>query len=284
MTSPFQALLDYAETGRALDGTRREQIRALEEFLGVELVRGDSPTPKLTAAARRLLPQARRAVAEMKRCQDVVRSGAPSTFDLTIGTRYELGLSWILPALDPLRRARPERNVHLVFGSGGDLMNRLDRGELDAVVTSSRLDRPDLTQDVLHRESYVFVGAPGLVQQSPLRGVEDAPHHTLVDTNASLPLFRYLLEALDDKTVWPFRRIERMGTIAAIRQRVLAGTGVAVMPRYFVQHDLDQGRMKPLMSWLQLREDTFRLIWRDGNLHGAELRQLAKELRAMELR
>lgn len=284
MIRPFQALLDYAETGQPLDEQRRSQIRELEEFLNVALVQGDTPTPKLTPAARRLLPQARRSVAEMKRCQELVRGGTPTTFDLTIGTRYELGLSWLLPALDPLRRSRPERNVHLVFGSGGDLMTRLDRGELDAVVTSSRLDRPDLTQEMLHRESYVFVGAPGLVRQSPLRGVEDAPHHTLVDTNASLPLFRYLLEALDDKQVWPFRRIERMGTIAAIRQRVLAGTGVAVMPRYFVQHDLDQGRMKLLMSWLQLREDSFRLIWRGGNLHGAELRQLAKELQATELR
>jgi LysR family transcriptional regulator, glycine cleavage system transcriptional activator len=123
-----------------------------------------------------------------------------------------------------------------------------------------------------------------MLREKPLRGAEDAPAHVLIDTKSQLPLFRYLLEALETDDVWPFSRVERMGTIAAIRHRVLSGAGVAVLPRYFVQQDLDEGRMRLLMSWLQLREDSFRLLWRAGHLHGAELKQLARELRAIELR
>mgnify|MGYP002633378002 CR=1 FL=1 len=266
------------------EGQVHEDILALEDALGARLVNASGRTLTLTSAGQRLLPQARRTVGELRRCQQLLAGGAPQTFDLTIGTRFELGLSWLVPSLDSLRAARPERNIHVVFGSSDELLGRMDRGEIDALISSTRHERSDLGAEPLHSESYVFVGSPQLLQEKPLRGAEDAPAHVLVDTNGRLPLFRYLLEALESDEVWPFGRVERMGTIAAIRHRVLSGAGVAVLPRYFVQADLDQGRMRMLMSWLQLREDSFRLLWRAGHLHGAELRQLARELRAVELR
>ena len=273
-----------AEAARALGlpvSAVLEHLTRLEGQLGASLVDDEG---QLTGAGQRLLPQARRALNELQRCQQLLAGGQPQDFALTLGSRFELGQSWLVPSLDALRQARPERSLHMVFGDSAELLTRLERGELDTLVSSTRLERPGLVMETLHREDYVFVGSPPLVSENPLRGPDDAPNHTLVDTTGDLPLFRYLLEALEGDQPWAFGGVERMGTIAAVRLRVLAGAGVAVLPRYFVQTDLEQGRMKLLMSWLQLREDAFRLIWRAGHLHDAELRQLAKELRAFELR
>lgn len=262
-----------------------DRIRKLEDQLGVALFARSTRSVALTPAGMRLLPQARRCLEEARRCLDVVaEEGRRPPFELRLGTRFELGLSWIVPALDTLRQARPERTLQLVFGDSDDLLRKLRLGRVDAAVTSFRLTRGSLAYAALHPEHYDFVAAPGLLETAPLRGPADAVAHTILDATPDLPLFRYLLDALPDAEPWPFARQEELGAIAAIRARALEGAGVAVLPRYYVQGDLDAGRLARLMPEVTLRSDTFRLIWQAGDPREAEYRALAQELRAHPLR
>lgn len=163
-------------------------------------------------------------------------------------------------------------------------MARLRGGEIDAFVSSIRLTGRGLSYAVLHDEDYVFIGTPRLLKAAPITCAPDAVRHTLVDVDASLPLFRYLLDGLGEVDEWPFSRVEMMGTIAAIRARVLAGRGVAVLPRYFVQPDLDAGRMVRILPEVEIPTDVFRLIWRESNPQAPRLRLLAEELQAIPLK
>jgi DNA-binding transcriptional LysR family regulator len=45
-------------------------------------------------------------------------------------------VSWLCPALTPLSRRRPERTIHLYNGDTPDLLRRLERGDLDAIVAA----------------------------------------------------------------------------------------------------------------------------------------------------
>ncbi|MCA9526512.1 MAG: LysR family transcriptional regulator [Myxococcales bacterium] len=262
-----------------------DRIRRLEEDLDVRLFERSTRRVELTAAGRRLKPQAERALAEAGACKAVVHAeDRPLPFELTLGTRFELGLSWLLPALDPLQAARPDRRLNLSFGVGPDLWSRIARGEVDAVVTSTRLTVGELDYALLHEERYVFCGAPALLAQTPLGHPDDARAHTLLDAFADLPLFRYLLDARPAADAWGFRRTELLGTIAAIRLRALAGKGVAVLPAYFVADDLAAGRLVAVLPDHPLQHDWFRLIWRRGHPLAEELRALAEALRGFPLR
>jgi DNA-binding transcriptional LysR family regulator len=84
--------------------------------------------------------------------------------------------------------------------------------------------------------------------------------------------------------VWSFAQHEYLGTIAAIRLRVLQGAGVAVLPRYFVARDLRARRMVQVLPKLKLQRDAFRLVWRAGHSRENEIRQLATELARIPLR
>jgi len=54
----------------------------------------------LTDAGKRLLPHARTLLEDAARCRAVAAGDArPLPFSFTIGTRYELGISWLCPAL-----------------------------------------------------------------------------------------------------------------------------------------------------------------------------------------
>ena len=261
-----------------------DRIKRLELGLGASLFSRTTRSVALTPAGHRLLPEARHCLEQARRCVEVVNEDGELPLELLIGTRYELGMSWIVPALSVLQEAHPLRQIHLYFGQSDDLMTRLRDGRLDAFISSTRLTRSGLTYATLHPEDYVFVAAPSLIAERPLSGPEDAGAHWLLDIGPSLPLFRYLLDGLGQTEDWPFLSVESLGSIAPIRYRLLEGVGVAVMPRYFVQGDLDAGRLVQLLPEAPMRTDAFRLIWRQGDHRDAALRAFAEELREMPLR
>jgi DNA-binding transcriptional LysR family regulator len=257
-----------------------DRIRRLEEALGTTLLTRTTRQVALTEAGERLLPLAREVLSHAGRLQAAaIEAMRPLPYQLVIGTRYELGLSWLCPALEPLARNRPERTIHLYNADSPDLLRRLERGDLDAVVASMRLTSPRLAYAALHPEDYLFVGI-----DRRMRRREDAREMTLVDVSPDLPLFRYFLDAQSDAEPWPFARVEYMGGIGTIRRRLLDGGGrVAVLPRYFIAPDIAAGRLVKLFPRIRLRSDSFRLVWRAGNPREADLIALATELRARPL-
>jgi LysR family glycine cleavage system transcriptional activator len=260
------------------------RIQRLESELAAPLFERTTRRVALTDAGRRLLPQARVALAEAARCAAVVHDAhAVPPHTLVLGTRYELGMSWIVPALAELRRARPERRLELFFGDSADLLRRLAREQVDAMVSSVRLTDAGLTYARLHEERYCFVARPSLLDTSPLDSPRDAGRHCLLDIHGDLPLFRYFLDARPRAEAWEFGDTEFLGTIGAVRYRVLEGAGVAVLPRYFVEPDLKSGALTAVLPDFEPVTDAFRLVWRRGHPLEDSLRLLATELAARPL-
>ncbi|MDI1450594.1 LysR family transcriptional regulator [Polyangium sp. 6x1] len=263
-----------------------DRIQRLEDTLGAPLFDRTTRRVALTAAGERLVPEAQRCLDQARRCGEVVlrEDGAPMPYELTIGTRFELGLSWLVPALDALTAARPERRLHLSFGDTPDLVRQAQRDVIDAFVSSARLSDAGFSYARLHEERYVFVGQRQLLARRPLADREDCAAHTLLDAQRDLPLFRYFLDTRPGSEDWAFRRVEVLGTIGAVRLRALAGAGVAVLPHYFVASDLRRGRLVPILPKAKLPSDWFRLVWREGHPREAALRKLAEDLVARPLR
>lgn len=261
-------------------GAFSDRMKRLEEELGTRLFERTTRRTHLTSAGHRLLPHAKQLLEDADYCRTLAQADdhrAP--FQLTLGTRFELGLSWLTPALPTLETARPERTLHLYMGDSPDLLRQIQAGTIDAAVTSTRIHQSSLRYANLHPEHYDFVGT-----FQDVRGPKDVSELTLVDINPDLPLFRYLLDALPEGKPWPFDKHQYLGGIAAIRLRLLQGRGVAVLPRYFIRTDLQTGRLRRFLPDVTLREDAFRLVWRDGHPRESELIELAEELRRLPLR
>jgi LysR family transcriptional regulator, glycine cleavage system transcriptional activator len=261
-----------------------DRIRRLEEELRAPLFERTTRKIALTAAGERLLPQARRCLDEAERCRAAVSSDERAPYELLLGTRFELGLSWVVPALGQLEQRHPERRLHLYFGDTPDLLPRVLRGELSCMITSARLTTPGLSFVRLHEEQYVVVAQAGLIKRRPFVTAADARQHVLLDVHSDLPLFRYFLDARSAREVWQFGAVRHLGAIAAVRARALEGAGIAVLPHYFVRQDLERKRLVRLMSKTKLPSDWFRLVWRSGHAREVELRQIAAELCELPLR
>jgi LysR family glycine cleavage system transcriptional activator len=261
-------LLNFRAAARAVGLTPAalgQRIKQLEDLLDARLFHRTTRTVTLTEEGLALLPYAQRT---LEAAADCVRAGrgevGPPPMELTLGTRHELGLSWVMPLLPRLRKAQAGLTLHVYFGSGPDLVHRVRSLQIDCAVTSTVLTDPKLDSIKLHEERYVFVGAPKLLKQIPLADPRNAERHTLVDVTPDMALFRYFRDG-NGAPPMQFGKVLRMGTIAAIRHLVLRGDGLAVLPEYFVQPDLDADRLVRLFPSVTLQSDHFRLVFRSDD-------------------
>jgi DNA-binding transcriptional LysR family regulator len=279
-------LLNFRKAARKVSLTPAAfgaRIRQLEEQLGVPLFQRTTRVVTLTERGAALLPYAQRCLDAAQDCVLAARGdkGAPVT-EIVLGTRHELGLSWVLPQMGALAEKLPHVELHLYFGSGPDLLNRVRTAEVDCAVTSSRFSDAKLDSIALQKESYVFVGAPSLLKRLPLTEPADARHHTLLDASRDLPLFAYFRDAYKGKL--EFGRVQRLGAISAIRERALGGGGVAVLPAYLVEDDLARKRLVPVLPGTKLMDDRFRLVFRGDDPRRSVFDAIAAHLTLVPLR
>lgn len=261
------------------------RLKQLEDQVGAQLFVRTTRSVSLTETGLSLVPLAERCVGAAEACAQVQRNaGEPPAMVMTLGTRQELGLSWVLPMRRTLLRSRPWLELHLHVSSGPDLLLRLRTMEIDCAITSTPIGDPRLDALQLHREDYALVAAPKLLATTPLRRAEDARAHTLLDISADLPLFRYFRDSVAGGDEWRFQRGSWLGGIAAIRSEALDGAGVAVLPEYFVRRDLAAKKLVRLLPRVTIAHDYFRLVFRAADPRRAVFESLAKELAAHPLR
>lgn len=261
-----------------------QRIRQLEAQIGRALFVRSTRSVRLTPEGLRLVPLASQTLHDALRCVQDIRAEGDEKLPvhLTLGTRFELGLSWVVPGIVALPEHLAHLTVHLYFGSGPDLLDRLQRGQLDAVITSAPAAHSDWTSEFLHREDYVFLGAPSLLDRIPLDRVEDASHHTLLDINATLPLMRYLNSVVPRPL--DFAHIRICGAGGAILELARAGLGVAVLPLYMASEAISLGQLRPVLPAISPLSDSFRMISRRDTLHARPIALLAEFFRAQDLR
>src|SRR6185369_7534945 len=83
-----------------------QRIRQLEDQIGTPLFHRTTRKVVLTQAGLALVPFAKKTLGTAEECLRAGRGEVgPVPMELTIGTRHELGMSWILPMLPQLRGA-----------------------------------------------------------------------------------------------------------------------------------------------------------------------------------
>lgn len=256
-----------------------QRIKQLEEKLGEPLFIRTTRHVELTAAGHRLIPVAESVLKETRKCAEAIHDGdAPARF--TIGTRFELGMSWVLPSILSLRETYPDWHVDMYCGSGPDIISQMQMGRVDCVITSAPIARSEWESEFLHPEAYVFVGAKSLLETNPFHDVKDAKNHTLIDITDALPLTRYLTSVsgqMEFKDVW------FCGAGEAMRNGALAGLGVCVLPEYMVRADLESGSLVKILPDIELLSDSFRLLFKRGAMLENIYRRVAEHLRERPL-
>ncbi|MET8558371.1 LysR family transcriptional regulator [Streptomyces sp. NPDC004959] len=252
------------------------QIRALERQVGRPLflrqARGVTPTSLGEELAHKAAPHLD---ALLEIAEGGVAASGSRARTLHLTGPPEFLAERALPALSGIDKGDgPGSGIRATFGTAQESLAGLAAGHHDLAISTVRPRGGLLTATALCDEELVLVAAPAWADRLPverLHGVGPTPGagHAqplpFVDCHESLPLVaRYWTTVFDALPPGPGAVI--VPDLRAVLGCVLAGAGLAVLPRYLCAAPLTEGRLRLLLHPAVAPLRTYFLVARTGTL------------------
>ena len=184
---PLNALRAFEAAARHLSFTKAagelsvtpaavsHQVKALEDYFGIQLFRRLTRALLLTDAGQTALPALRDGFDKLAEASERLRAHDARGM-LTVSVSPSFAAKWLVPRLDDFRTVHPDIDLRL---DASDTIVDLARGEADLSIRYGPGGYRDLRVDLLFEAEVFPVCAPGLCDgQHPLREPADLHRHT----------------------------------------------------------------------------------------------------------
>jgi len=237
-----QSLTETADKLGYAQPTISVQIKKLEKHFGVSLFDRSSRHLRLSAAGIKLLGYADRIVEEFREAEESF--ALKTNMELSIGTSETLA-SYFLPSyLQQFRSKFPEASLLFFPLAETEMIQKIRRNELDlGLIINTTLSQTELRSITVRREELVFI----CTQEHPLAGKKAVSPTSLENSTMIMSkkgcAYRDTLERLIGKHDIRYQVISEMGSMDGIKQSVMFGMGIALVPRLAVETELQQGKL-----------------------------------------
>lgn len=252
--------------------TISKQVTALEAHLGATLLHRTTRRLSPTEAGRAFYTDTVRILDDLAGAEEQVAEdqGAPRGV-LRINAPLSFSVSRLMPVVSEFMARHPQVRIDLALddrpvdpvGNAFDLSLRI-RTELDdSVLTSRRIG------GIAH----VVCISRDYPRPPPQRPEDLVDHPMLVYGDA--PTREYVFETIAERSRTATVRVVpalRTNNSLAIREALLLGAGVAVIPRFVVDRDLAQGRLVPLLTEWRRPDHALFALFTGGRAPPAKLR------------
>ncbi|GAA5533999.1 LysR family transcriptional regulator [Deinococcus aluminii] len=217
------------------------QLRALTELMGEPLYTRHARGITLTEAGLELLPHAQAMARTMKQVAELAHNKR-----YRVRSHVRLGVSWTLAPRAVTLAAHfqggaPSLGIHAAHTP--ELIARVARGELDAALT---VDASQVLPDGLEARRFASEDLRLITPAGhPLAGYGYVAPHQLAGEVLLLPMpessvRRRATRLLEHAGVTPERPLE-LGSFLAVKDALVRGVGVAILPRSLVAAEVDCG-------------------------------------------
>lgn len=244
MAFDFRALRYFVAVAEELHFTRAaerlyiaqpalsEQVRRLEDELGVELLRRSTRKVELTAAGEEFLSRARRILAEADEAlADASRAARGETGRIRVATGATAGLELVPRVLRAFREERPLVHLDLRQSNWEDLSGGLRDGLADAAFVWLPFDHGGLSFATLHVEPRVVALEAG----HPLAAERELLVEQLVDEPwpwvATDPVALAFWTCVDYRGGASARRGPTVHSMEGMLETIHSGLCIATVPR-----------------------------------------------------
>ncbi len=224
------------------------QIQSLEEELEAPLFDRLGKTVVLTDAGRRLLPYAQEMLRLQTGLKELIQANDIPIGTLTIGAPESLAAYRLPGVIKEYRQLYPQVKIILKPGACWDLRNQVRHGQVDiAFVLEPDHEATDLHIETLVEEKIVLVSSMdhSLTKKEHVDAL-DLQNEPLLHTEPGCS-YRELFDSyLHEHGVQPSVIME-FWSIEAIKNCVISGLGIAVLPLITVKSELTDRKMAALL-------------------------------------
>ncbi|MBA9026364.1 LysR family transcriptional regulator [Peribacillus huizhouensis] len=256
--------LNFTQTAKMLNFAQSSvtaQMKSLEAELGTPLFERLGKRLILTEAGRKFQLYADKMIKLNEEAKMAVSGDEGLSGTLTIGAQESQCTYRLPPILMEFKKQYP--NIKVIFKPAhSDEMARkeLQEGLLDiAFIMDTSKPGDPLKIECLTQEKIKMVVAPNhrLLAKSEVRP-KDLEYETFLLTELGCSYRTLLEDSLRSVEVYPQNKFE-FGSIEAIKQCVMAGLGIAVLPEMAVESDIRLGKLKEL-AWINTLSPIFTQI------------------------
>jgi LysR family glycine cleavage system transcriptional activator len=238
----FAAVAQHLSVTRAADvlgvtaSAVSMQLKTLEDYLQVPLLRRRGRYLVLTAEGERLLPRVERGLRELEDAIDAAR-GDRCEGEVSITTLASFMQQWLLPRLPDFQARHP--NLQLVVHTSVEIVD-LRQSRLQAAIRMGRGTWPGVHAEKLLDEWLVPVCAPALLERhGPVQGGGDLRPYRLIHSTSE-PWSSWLLDHGDRRELPPSASFDDSVTVIRAAE---AGQGLALARWSLVESELRLGRL-----------------------------------------
>lgn len=216
-------------------------IKLLEDELQVKLFERLGHKIKLTEEGKRLLSYAESII---RLSDDALSSFAQIESvqgKITIGANESFSVAKLPEILKAFIKQHKETRIELKFGSVKEIRDGMQKNEVDvAFFLGKEVSYPDLIVEKLVKESVVAVVpiSHPFAAMDCLR-IEDFNDQDLIITRENCT-YRELIETLLKERDVKLRSVIGINNVSAIKQLVMSGLGIAILPRATTELELEE--------------------------------------------
>jgi LysR family hydrogen peroxide-inducible transcriptional activator len=253
--------------------TLSNQIKKLEEYLNVVLFERMNKKVMLTVEGAHIVESAKKILAEVNTIKHIAKCAQnPMSGDFRLGA-FPTIASFIFPTLvTMLNQALPDLRLILVEDKTASLLEKLEKGHLDAAIIALPVNDGQMVSKKLFEEPF-YLAVP--------KGHELCNHKAI--SQSMLKDYAIMLleeghcfrnQALDICQRYDIQEQNfRATSLETLKQMVIAGTGITFLPKS-VMHETDENIVYiPFASPMPQR--IIGLIWRKANYRGVLMERIA---------
>ena len=233
------------------------QIAGLEDFLQVKLFRRTKRGVLLTEAGSNYARNVRARLDDVERdtLALMARGGAGGALELGVVPTF--AAKWLVPRLGDFYRQYPGIPVHLSSRTRPFLFADT---ALDAAIFAGEAGWPGSESCFLMDERLVAVGSPALVKTRRRLQPADLAQLPLLQMSTRPYAWRQWFESLGLSIANDLAGA-RMELFSMTTEAAIHGQGLALIPRFLIEEELQQGRLVPLVEHDFISDRRYYLIY-----------------------
>ncbi|MFC4924507.1 LysR substrate-binding domain-containing protein [Delftia deserti] len=288
MTYPLQALRTFVEVGQrksvkaaaqalhVTPGAVSQQIRVLEDRLGVVLLERERLGMRLTEAGASVFPRLREAFLQIDQAMHDLES-TKARRSLTVSTVATFAASWLVPRLGRFKQLHPDIEIRVEATS--ELVD-LRRDRVDVALRHGLGDYPGLEVLPLMAPVLTPVASPGFLKAhgAVIHEAGDCLSYPLLHDGdrADWPLWLKAHGVADDL------RAERGSAFDddfLLIRAAEAGQGLALVPQAYAQEEIAAGRLIQVLDKPWPARFAYYAVARPGAADRTEVRAFLEWIR-----